>query len=303
MLQIEGLTKAYGNKIVLDNLNLTVEQGDIYGFLGPNGSGKTTTIRAVLGLVNYQKGNVILNGFDIKKDFKKSIQKVGAVVETPRFFENYSGYWNLKVMADFYDHVPRKRIDEVLEIVGMEKRAKEKVKTYSLGMKQRLGIARALIHSPELVILDEPTNGLDPQGMKEVREMIIQLSIEQNITFFVSTHLLSEVEVLCNKVCILKRGQKIEEGVVKKLLNKDYEVLDIYTPSVKKAMDCLIRDNRVISINPFSEGFKIEVQQGYADKIVKILVEDNVPVRYVIPRNQSLEDYFIEQTKGGEHIA
>lgn len=303
MLDICGLRKLYGDKLILDNLSLRVEQGDIYGFLGPNGSGKTTTIRSILGLVHFQEGTVILNGINIKKDFKKAIIKVGAVVETPRFYENYSGYWNLKVMADFYDDIPQKRICEVLDMVGLGKRAKEKVRTYSLGMKQRLGIARALLPSPELVILDEPTNGLDPQGMKEVREMISQLAIEQNITFFISTHLLSEVEVLCHKVGILKEGRKIAEGKVSTLLKKDSEVLDIYTPRTAEAMKTLKDLNFILDRSFFTKGIRVEIPRGFSERIIKLLVEQNIPIQYVTPKNQSLEDYFIELTKGGDQIA
>lgn len=303
ILEVKGLQKNYGDKRILDGLDLSIQQGDIYGFLGPNGSGKTTTIRCILGLVHYQAGSISLNGYDIKKDFKNAIRKVGSVVETPKFYENYSGYQNLKMMAALYGDIPEKRIREVLDIVSMSNRAKDKVKNYSLGMKQRLGIARALIHSPEFVILDEPTNGLDPQGMKEIREMISQLAIEQNITFFISSHLLHEVEILCNRVGILKTGVKLAEGNVKTLLRQDNEVLEIHTDSRDKAKAKLEGIKYVRAVNDFEKGIQVEIDKGFSNKLINILIESNIPVNYVIPKNQSLENYFIELTKGGEHIA
>ncbi|MBV1759235.1 MAG: ABC transporter ATP-binding protein [Dethiosulfatibacter sp.] len=243
VLEVNSLEKRYKDRVVLDGLNLKVEEGDIYGFLGPNGAGKTTAIRAILGLIHFQKGNVILNGYDIKKDFRNAIRAVGAMVETPQFLDQYSGLWNLRMMAKFYDGITEKRIDEALEIIGMKTRAKDRVRTYSMGMKQRLGIAGALLHRPSLVILDEPTNGLDPQGIKEIREIIMQLSIEQNMTFFISSHILSEVESFCNKVGIIKDG-----------------------------------------------------------RIIKELTSEKIPVKYAIPQNRSLEEYFLELTKGGKQV-
>ncbi len=218
VLRIENLHKSYGEKKIIDGVELAVKRGDIYGFLGPNGSGKTTTIRMILGLISLDQGNITLNGYDINKDFKKAIGKVGAVVETPKFFQSYSGHKNLKLMAGLYSDLPPGRVEEVLEMVGLKTRGNDKVSRYSLGMKQRLGIAMALLNQPEVVILDEPTNGLDPQGMKEIREMIVQLSLEQDITFFISSHLLHEVELMCNKVGILKEGKKLAEGSVQELL-------------------------------------------------------------------------------------
>lgn len=303
MLEIHGLRKCYGSRLILDNLDLQVEQGDIYGFLGPNGAGKTTTLRSVLGLVHFQEGTVILNGYDITKDFKKAIRKVGAVVETPRFYENYSGYTNLKLMADFYPGISRHRIHEVLEIVGMQKRAGDKVQTYSLGMKQRLGIARALLHSPDIVILDEPTNGLDPQGIKEIRETIAQLAYEQNITFLISTHLLSEVEVLCTKVGILKQGRKIAEGSVKSLLKRENETLEVHTAFCNEAIERLSNIKYVQSVEAFDKGVRVELMRGFSDHLIRVLVEDKIPVRYAVPKNQTLEEFYIGLTEGGDHHA
>jgi ABC-type multidrug transport system ATPase subunit len=175
----------------------------VFGFLGPNGAGKTTTIRMILGLIKADSGSAEINGYDTKKDFLKAISSVGAVIKTPEFYSYLSAYQNLALIRNLHPNVPKKRIGEILDIVGLADRAADKVDTYSLGMKQRLGIARALLNYPKLVILDEPTNGLDPQGIKEVREMILQLALEQDITFFISSHLLTRGRLLLAKVMSL----------------------------------------------------------------------------------------------------
>ena len=165
-----------------------------------------------VNLIYPNEGTIKINGYDLKSDFYKAIEKVGAIVETPRFYPYMSGRKNLQLMANLINNMPKGRVDEVLEIVGLSSRAKDKVKTYSLGMKQRLGIANALLNNPMLVILDEPTNGLDPQGMKEIRDLVCELASKKNITFFISTHLLHEVEQICNKVAILHHGKIVSQG-------------------------------------------------------------------------------------------
>jgi len=303
VLRIENLHKSYKEKKIIDGVELSVKRGDIYGFLGPNGSGKTTTIRMILGLISLDQGSITLNGHDIQKDFKKAIRKVGAVVETPKFFQSYSGYKNLKLMAQLYSDLPSGRVEEVLEMVGLKNRGRDKVSNYSLGMKQRLGIAMALLNQPEVVILDEPTNGLDPQGMKEIREMIVQLSLEQDITFFISSHLLHEVEQMCSKVGILKEGRKLAEGSVEELLKKDYEAVEVYTSSREKAVKVLITTGYAREFSSTERGIRMKVDKGHSEDLIKRLVHSGVPVQYVVPENQSLENYFIKLTQGGEQIA
>lgn len=200
VLEIKNLSKKFNNITAVNRVNLQLEKGDTFGFLGPNGAGKTTTIRMILGLVHSDGGEIYINGIDTRKNFKKAIEKVAAIVETPRFYPYLSAYKNLELIANLHGDIPASRIYELLELVGLKDRSKSKVKTFSLGMKQRLGIARALINDPDFVILDEPTNGLDPQGIREVRDLIRFLNAEKNITFFISTHILSEVKQICNKV-------------------------------------------------------------------------------------------------------
>jgi len=217
LLQTRNLTKSFGNRKIIDSLNLHVMKGDIYGFLGRNGQGKTTAIRLVTGLIFPDSGEVLIDGHPLRSDFKKAISNIGAIVESPSFYGFLSGYDNLMLMANLIPGIKKDRIDEVLDMVRLSRRAKDKVKTYSLGMKQRLGIANALLSSPKLIILDEPTNGLDPQGMKEIKEMIVQLASERNITFFISSHLLHEVEQICNRVGIIDKGKLLCEATLDEL--------------------------------------------------------------------------------------
>ena len=217
LLETRHLTKSFRGRKVVDDLNIRVMKGDVYGFLGRNGQGKTTAIRMMTGLVFPDAGDVLVNGISLRKDFRRAISHIGAIVETPAFHDYLTGYENLALMANLSPGVTKNRIREVLDIVGLGNRARDKVKTYSLGMRQRLGIANALLHEPELIILDEPTNGLDPQGMKEMKELILQLASEKNITFFISSHLLREMQALCNRIGIIQNGRLLIEAEVREL--------------------------------------------------------------------------------------
>lgn len=186
LLETHKLTKSFQGKTIIDNLDLNIKRGDVYGFLGRNSQGKTTTIRMITGLIFPDSGEIVINGLNLITDFKQAISQIGAIVENPVFYDYLSGYENLSLMVNLIPGIEKDKVTEVLEIVGLTSRAKDKVSTYSLGMKQRLGIANALLNDPRLIILDEPTNGLDPQGMMEIKEMILQLSSGKNITFFIS---------------------------------------------------------------------------------------------------------------------
>ncbi len=303
VIEVRGLSKTLGGKTVIDNLNLTVKAGDIYGFLGPNGAGKTTTIRMLLDLIHPDRGTVKLNGFDIRTDFKKAVERVGAVVETPTFYPYLSGYNNLRISARLYPGLPDNRIAEVLEMVGLSARADDKVGTYSLGMRQRLGLARALVNCPRLVILDEPTNGLDPHGMKEVREMICQLALEQDITFFISSHLLNEVEQVCNRVGILHGGRLLTEGPVPELLQTDSETIELGTSEEKEVLEILKGIAYVKAVQMSSGGLIVKTEKGHSAKINEELGRRGVFVNYLLPRQNSLEQYFISKTGGGKSDA
>lgn len=219
LLETRGLTKSFGGRKIIDNLSLKVCKGDVYGFLGRNGQGKTTTIRLMTGLIFPDAGDVLISGHSIKKNFKQAISNVGVIVETPSFYGYLSGYDNLRLMANLIPGARKAKVDEVLKIVGLKERAKDKVRTYSLGMKQRLGIANALLGEPKLIILDEPSNGLDPQGMREIKELIVQLSSEKDIAFFISSHLIHDIEQICNRVAMIDKGKVLVEKSVKALID------------------------------------------------------------------------------------
>ena len=228
VLTAASLNKTMGGRKIIDNLNLQVFQGNIYGFLGKNGQGKTTTIRLVTGLIFPDSGEITICGYDLRKDFRRAIAQVGAIVEAPAFYGYLSAYDNLKLMANLLPDVSRDRIVEVLNIVGLYQRAKDKVKTYSLGMKQRLGIANALLGNPRLVILDEPTNGLDPQGMREIKELIVQLAAEKDLTFFISSHMLHDIEQICTRIGIIDNGKLLLEDDLAHLKAQGRSLEEIY---------------------------------------------------------------------------
>jgi ABC-type multidrug transport system ATPase subunit len=302
-IEVMGLSKSLGKRKIIDNIDLLVKEGDVFGFLGPNGSGKTTTIRMLLGLIHSDQGTIKLNGYDVKKDFYKAIESVGAVVETPKFYPYLSGRKNLELMGNLIPNLQDKKIDEVLEMVGLANRGDDRFRTYSLGMKQRLGIANALLNNPKLVILDEPTNGLDPSGMKEVRDIILKLAHEQGITFFISTHLLHEVEQICSRVAILQKGKILTQGSVKDLMGTHCEIVEVYTPSPKQAEELLKKMNWVKSVEKSQNGLIVNLEKGHASELNRYLITNGIDVEYLFPRKQSLESIFIELTKGEDQIA
>src|SRR6185503_15418499 len=212
VLQTEGLTKRFKGRTAVDRLTMSVERGDIYGFLGPNGAGKSTTLRMLLGLVRPTSGAIKFRLRESSWEYLKARSRVGAIIETPAFYENFSARRNLQLLASLSGGVASKRVEEVLEIVDLRGRAGDPVKVFSYGMLQRLGIAQALLPTPDLIILDEPTNGLDPQGIHETRELIRRLREELKLTVLLSSHLLTEVEQLCNRVGIIHKGNLVYEG-------------------------------------------------------------------------------------------
>ena len=213
ILKCENLKKQVKNKVIVENISFSLDKGDIVGFIGPNGAGKTTTIKLILGLIKLTEGKVYIDGYDIQKNFIKAMEKVGAIVETPDLYMYLNGYDNLKLTANNYKSITKKRINEVIKMVGLENRIKDKVSTYSLGMRQRLGIAEAIINNPELLILDEPTNGLDVEGTIEIRNLIKELS-KEGIAILISSHNLTEIDNLCNRIIVIKNGRIITNDTI-----------------------------------------------------------------------------------------
>ena len=294
ILKCEKLNKNLGKKQILKDVSIEVESGDILGFIGPNGAGKTTTIKLILGLQSITSGKVEINGYDITKNFTKAIEKVGAIVENPDLYMYMSGYDNLKLIANLYNNVSKERIDEVIKLVKLENRIKDKVSKYSLGMRQRLGIAQAILHRPNLLILDEPTNGLDPEGIKEIIELLKRLATKENMAVLISSHNLSKLETLCNKVYIIKNGQIMEtskiEDVKKDNTNEILFIVDDTYESKKILPNInVIEDNK----------FKIQIKSNEEiPGIVKTLVENNIKIYGIREEEISLEEAFLKRTGG-----
>ena len=290
LLKCEDLHKTLGKKHILKGINLEVNEKDILGFIGPNGAGKTTTIKLILGLTKIDRGNVYINGYDIKKDFTKAISYVGSIVENPDMYTYLSGYDNLKLAARLYG-VDDTRINEVVGLVGLEKRINDKVSKYSLGMKQRLGIAMSILHKPKLLILDEPTNGLDPEGIKEVRNLLVKLANEENMAILVSSHILSELETFCTKIAIIQNGKIIETSDINSIKqNTNTYIIEIdNTENIEEGKNIEIID---------SNKFKIHTTHDKIPYIIKKLVESDVNIYSVYEENVTLETAFLNKTGG-----
>ena len=295
ILKCENLNKLIGKKQILKDVSFEVEAGDILGFIGPNGAGKTTTIKLILGLQSISSGSVQINGFDVKRNFEKAIEKVGAIVENPDLYMYLSGYENLKLIANLYKNVSKSRIDEVVKLVGLENRIKDKVSKYSLGMRQRLGIAQAILHKPNLLILDEPTNGLDPEGIKDMRELLINLATKEHMGILISSHNLAELENFCNKVCIIKNGSVVETNSisdVKKEVSKGYFVFEI--DNVKEAVILIGEGVTALDNNKI----KVAITKEQAPDLVRKLVMQNIKIYSVVEETLTLEDAFLKKTGG-----
>ena len=297
VLEVRGLCKRFGEITAVDELNLTIYPGDVYGFIGPNGAGKTTTIRMILGLIHSDAGEVKIFGYDLKRDYRRALSEIGALVESPAFYPFLSGYRNLRLFGDLSRRVSRERIYQVLELVGLSRRAHHRVRGYSQGMRQRLGIALALLHQPKLLILDEPTNGLDPQGIREVRNLIRRISQEEKITIFLSSHLLGEMEKVCNRVGIIYRGRLIAEGDVDQLLGKEQDFVEIQVENTEFAQRFL--KEKFAGLNPeIKKAGWLEFKKenwGLAE-INQALVQAGFKVFSIYPHRRTLEDLFVELT-------
>ena len=294
ILSIKNLSKSFGKRKAVDNLSFDIKEGEIFGFLGPNGAGKSTAIRAMLSLIKPDEGDIEIFNKSVKKKKNSALEGVGALVERPDFYEYLSAHRNLSLLATM-DNVSKKRIDEVLEIVGLTDRREDKVKAYSQGMKQRLGIAQALLCDPKLLILDEPTNGLDPRGMKEVRDLIRKLS-QEGITILLSSHILHEVEQACTTMAIINLGKLIKIGSVYDLLNEsDTFVTEIKAEPLIQAKKVLESLDYISNITESDGTFKVRIANKDLKKLTRELVKADIDVSAIIPRT-SLEDYFLSLT-------
>lgn len=293
VLKCEHLHKNFGKKEILKDVSLELEKGDILGFIGPNGAGKTTTIKLILGLQSITSGTVKINGYDITNNFTNAIRNVGAIVENPDLYMYLTGYENLKLIANLYKEVGKERIDEVVKLVKLENRINDKVSRYSLGMRQRLGIAQAILHKPNLLILDEPTNGLDPEGIKEIRELLKGLAEKEEMAVLISSHNLLELETFCNKICIIKNGKVMETNKIEDVKNiaKGGYIFEIDNTEM---IDKMFENVTIVNRNMF----KIAVDRDEVPSVIKKLVENDIKIYTVNENKISLEDAFLKKTGG-----
>ena len=309
ILSIKNLNKSFGKSHVIKNVTLDIKEGEVFGFLGPNGSGKTTTIKMALGLLAIDLGSVYINGFDIEKEFEKAMTYVGAIVENPDMYEYLSGYDNLKLKARLFN-VKKERIDEVVKLVDLTDRINDKVKKYSLGMKQRLGLAKALLHNPKLLILDEPTNGLDPAGIKELRDILKNLAHKEKVAVFVSSHLLSEMELMCDRVAVISKGEIIKIDNISNVLdniqageNEKESIIHTYNLVVSNILKLkeILDENKIKikDINENSNSVIIETTENIIPKINIEMVNNKIDVYEIEKKKKSLEESFLNITKGG----
>ncbi|WP_019421575.1 ABC transporter ATP-binding protein [Paenibacillus sp. OSY-SE] len=297
IIQTQGLTKQYGARKAVNEVTLNIRRGDIYGFLGPNGAGKTTTIRMLLGLIRPSQGRIHIFGKDLHKHRMSILKKVGSLVEYPSYYGHLTGYENLEAIRRILD-VPKSRIDEVLSIVRLTQDAKRPVKGYSLGMKQRLGIACALLGQPELLILDEPTNGLDPSGILEIRELIKSMPQQHGITVLVSSHLLSEVEQMANRVGIIQHGEMVFQDTIDSLHNQAQHRIQIAVSNPDQAFRTLASSGCSAEFN--EESLVLDyMPDNKVAAIVELLVRNNHSVYRVEEKRQSLEEMFLALTREG----
>jgi len=302
IISLHNVTKRIGRTTIIDDLTFDVPQGEIFGFLGPNGAGKTTTIRMIVGLMSVTKGRILIKGKNINTEFEQAIRHIGAIVENPEMYKYLSGYHNLVHYARMVPGVTKERIDEVVKLVKLENRIHDKVKKYSLGMRQRLGVAQALLHRPSLLILDEPTNGLDPAGIRELRDYLQILTRTEGITVIVSSHLLSEMELMCDRVAILQQGKLLEVKPIRDLIDSGnrtqsfrMEVLPIESAlAVVWDMDGVHEAKAVL------DGIEVVAERERIPDILAALMRKDILIYSVQAQRQSLEDRFLQMTGGGQ---
>lgn len=298
VLEIKNVSKYFGKTKVVDNVSFEVKEGEILGFLGPNGAGKTTTIKMILGLLSIDEGSITINGYDVKKNFEKAMEYIGGIVENPDMYGYMSAVDNLKLHAKIRN-VNYSEVYKTLELVGLQKSMNQKVSKYSLGMKQRAGLALSLLHSPKILILDEPTNGLDPVGIKELRDILKKLTSEKGIAVLVSSHILSEMELMCDRVVVINEGKFVksqslsgekdnEEAMVKyEIKVKQLEkAKNIFKEKIKK--DIKIEDNKIF----------VTLKRSEVSGVLKSLVLEDVDVDSATEYENTLENMFFDVTKG-----
>ncbi len=303
IIRVTGLTKRFNELTAVNDLSFSVKEGDVYGFLGQNGAGKSTTIRMLLTLIAPTSGEIELFGKKLSGNKNEILSQIGAVIEKPDVYKYLSAYENLKLFAKLSDKkISHQQLMDQLEMVGLAHRAKDKVRTFSQGMKQRLGIAIALVHKPKLIILDEPTNGLDPQGIADIRNLILHLSRERNKTILVSSHLLSEIEQVATRMIIIDKGRKLVEGSVAELFDPAQTLIELDTFNNVEAKQKISNSNWAASLQSSrNELVVMKLDKKDIPQLHRFLIDNNIDVLSLQPRH-SLEDYFLQVTSGNQHV-
>ncbi len=297
VLVATNLTKVIGKRTIVDGVSFTLNPGEVFGFLGPNGAGKTTTIRMLVGLIKPTTGNVTICGFDVRRDFEKALSNVGCIVENPDLYRFMTGRENLEHFARMLS-LDASEVERVAELVALAHRLDQRVGTYSLGMRQRLGIAQALLGKPKLLILDEPANGLDPAGIREIRELLRHLAHDRQMAVFISSHLLGEVELMCDRVAIIHKGQLLREGSVSDLISSRRE-MEFKVGDVERASN-IVRE-KGLTFRADTDRLWIAMDENDAPALVVALAEAGVAVFHAQRHAESLEEMFLEAT-GGETV-
>ena len=293
VLECHNLCKTIGKKEILKDITFSVNYGDILGFIGPNGAGKTTTIKLIVGMQKITSGKVRINGYDIKDNFENAIREVGAIIENPDLYMYLTGYQNLEFLFELYGKVDKNRIDEVVKLVGLERRINDKVSTYSLGMRQRLGIALSILHNPKLLILDEPTNGLDPEGIIEIRNLLKKLVADKKMAVFISSHNLFEIENCCNKICIIKNGKIIKNDTMERIKNELFQ--DIFTIEIDNSNKIKDKNNMKILSDTQIE---INCKKEDIPNIIEQLRNDSILIYEIKRKEKKLEEAFLQEIGG-----
>jgi ABC-type multidrug transport system ATPase subunit len=295
IIEVSHLVKQYGKIRAVDDASFEVFRGDIFGFLGPNGAGKSTTIRSMLSLINPTSGQIKIFNRDISTHRHYILQRIGCIVEKPDFYHYLSAEKNLEIFARISGvDIPKKKVHEMIEFVGLKGREKDKLRSFSHGMKQRLGIAQTLIHDPELIILDEPTTGLDPQGIIDIRHLILQLKQERNKTILLSSHILSEIELIANRMVIINKGKTIIQGSVSRLLNAQDLIVSFHVDEVEKAKQLVLTSSLNLTIDSINDHkLFIHISQEKIPVLNKLLCDHNIQV-FSIEARRKLEDYFLK---------
>lgn len=295
ILKVENLTKKFKNRIAVDNVSFEICEGEIFGLIGPNGAGKSTIIRMITGLSTPSNGKINICGFDLSKNFENAIKNVGGIIENPEFYNYMTGLENLKFYASLYGKIDLDKIDKIIKVVKMENRVRDRVSTYSLGMKQRLGIAQSLLHSPKLLILDEPTNGLDPDGIKEIRNFLIKYAKKEKIAILISSHILSEMEHMCDNIMIINNGKVVEnrslEQIKESLLEQQKLCLTVDYPNFAGK---LIMEEFKVEVHIAGSNVIMNYKDAKVDLITSFIISKGLSIFGINTVQKSLEEIYMD---------